>query len=129
MAETIADLPREIAGIDAIEIMVVDDGSSDGTAALAEKLGVDHLVRLGSNRGLATAFRRGSEYALAQAPTSAQLQKLDDLVNGLQARYGIADNQVWAHSHLKETACPGPAMMDWVAERRASGRAGHSHRH
>lgn len=72
---------------------------------------------------------RGSEYALAQAPTSAQLQKLTDLVDGLQARYGIADNQVWAHSHLKETACPGPAMMDWVAERRTSGSAGHSHRH
>ena len=72
---------------------------------------------------------RGSEYALAQAPTSAQLQKLDALVDGLQARYGIADNQVWAHSHLKETACPGPAMLDWVQERR-SGHAGHAgHRH
>jgi glycosyltransferase involved in cell wall biosynthesis len=62
---TVADIPREIPGIDTVEIMVVDDGSTDRTAEVARELGVDHIVRLGSNRGLATAFRRGVEYALA----------------------------------------------------------------
>lgn len=66
LAETVADLPCEIPGIDVIEVMIVDDGSSDKTVEVAKSLNVDHIVRLGSNRGLATAFRRGTEYALAQ---------------------------------------------------------------
>ena len=65
LAETVADLPREILGIDVIEVMIVDDGSSDKTVEVAKSLKVDHIVSLGSNRGLAAAFRRGSEYALA----------------------------------------------------------------
>jgi glycosyltransferase involved in cell wall biosynthesis len=66
LAQTIADLPREIAGIDTVEIMIVDDGSTDRTVEVARECGVDHIVSLGSNRGLATAFRRGSQYALEQ---------------------------------------------------------------
>ena len=66
LEETLADLPRDIPGIDTIEIMIVDDGSIDNTVEVAKGFGVDHIVQLGSNRGLATAFRRGTEYALAQ---------------------------------------------------------------
>lgn len=47
------------------ELMVVDDGSCDGTAALAETLGVDHVIRHGVNRGLAAAFQTGLGAALA----------------------------------------------------------------
>jgi glycosyltransferase involved in cell wall biosynthesis len=65
LKETLADIPRSIPGIDIVEVMIVDDGSVDRTIAVAEECGVDHMVRLGSNRGLATAFRRGAEYALA----------------------------------------------------------------
>ncbi len=66
LAETVADLPKHIEGIDSIEVMIVDDGSTDRTVDVARECGVHHIVRLGSNRGLATAFRRGTEYALAQ---------------------------------------------------------------
>jgi glycosyltransferase involved in cell wall biosynthesis len=45
--------------------MIVDDGSSDKTVEVAQSLGIRHIVSLGSNRGLATAFKRGTEYALA----------------------------------------------------------------
>jgi len=61
---TIADLPRTIDGIDEIEILVIDDGSTDGTAAVARELGVDHIIRLTKNQGLAAAFARGLETSL-----------------------------------------------------------------
>jgi glycosyltransferase involved in cell wall biosynthesis len=59
LPETIADLPRQIAGIDEIEVLIIDDGSSDGTAERAAELGVHHIVRFPKNRGLARAFVAG----------------------------------------------------------------------
>jgi glycosyltransferase involved in cell wall biosynthesis len=64
LPRTLAELPREVPGVDAVEWLVVDDGSSDATAEVARRLGVDHVVMLGEHRGLAFAFARGIEAAL-----------------------------------------------------------------
>lgn len=65
LPQTLADLPREIPGISSIEYLVIDDGSTDRTVEVAKQYGAHHVLRLGSNRGLATAFRMGVDYALA----------------------------------------------------------------
>ena len=55
----LGDLPRKVEGFDEVEWLVVDDGSTDATASVARKLGVDHVIRLKKNRGLAAAFMAG----------------------------------------------------------------------
>jgi glycosyltransferase involved in cell wall biosynthesis len=64
LGPTVADLPRRIDGVDAIEVLVVDDGSDDGTSARATELGVHHIVRFPKNRGLSAAFMAGIEASL-----------------------------------------------------------------
>ncbi len=66
LPQVIADLPTRLEGIDRIEYLIIDDGSSDKTIETARRLGVHHILPLGSNRGLATAFIRGITYALEQ---------------------------------------------------------------
>jgi len=59
LPDVIRDLPRQVAGVDEIEYLVIDDGSNDRTVDVARDLGVHHIVSLGSNQGLATAFAKG----------------------------------------------------------------------
>jgi glycosyltransferase involved in cell wall biosynthesis len=61
---TLADLPREVEGFDEVEWLVVDDGSTDRTIDVARAHGVNHIVRLTNNKGLATAFQAGLDACL-----------------------------------------------------------------
>ena len=64
LPQTIACLPRSLPGIDTIEFLVIDDGSTDRTAEVAQTLGVHHVLRLPQHSGLAIAFTRGLESCL-----------------------------------------------------------------
>jgi len=58
---TLSELPREIDGIDTVEWLIIDDGSTDKTVSIAKKYGVDHIVKHNKNKGLAAAFKTGIE--------------------------------------------------------------------
>lgn len=64
LPQTYADIPKEIDGIDEVEILIIDDGSSDRTIDVARELGVNHIVKNKHNMGLARTFRRGIEECL-----------------------------------------------------------------
>jgi glycosyltransferase involved in cell wall biosynthesis len=64
LGETLAALPRQLPGIDTIEVLIIDDGSSDDTLAVAREHGAHHIVRFSQHRGLAEAFVAGIDAAL-----------------------------------------------------------------
>jgi glycosyltransferase involved in cell wall biosynthesis len=65
LLQTVKDIPRYIDGIDEIEVLIIDDGSTDKTVEVARTLGVDHILKINENKGLAHAFSRGLETSLS----------------------------------------------------------------
>ena len=61
---TLADLPREVEGFEKVEWLIIDDGSTDRTIEVAREHGVDHVVRLTNNKGLASGFQAGLDASL-----------------------------------------------------------------
>jgi glycosyltransferase involved in cell wall biosynthesis len=61
---TLADLPRQLPGVDTIEVLVIDDGSRDRTSEVARAHGVQHVVRFRRRKGLAAAFMAGIDAAV-----------------------------------------------------------------
>lgn len=64
LAEAIRAIPRDIPGIDRVEVLVIDDGSTDRTVEVAWTGGADHVLQMSSNVGLARAFSAGIEHCL-----------------------------------------------------------------
>ncbi len=64
IAGIVHSLPRDLKGVDAVEVLIIDDGSTDGTADVAESAGADHVVRFPHHRGLSVAFQAGLREAI-----------------------------------------------------------------
>ena len=64
LPETLDHLPRDVEGFDTVEWLIIDDGSSDRTIEVARAHGVDHVVKLTNNKGLAAAFQAGLDAGL-----------------------------------------------------------------
>jgi glycosyltransferase involved in cell wall biosynthesis len=129
---TLAGLPRSIPGIDVIEVLVVDDGSRDGTADVARAAGVEHIVRLRRNKGLAAAFSAGIDASLKQQAdfivnTDADHQYpgheipklLQPLLNG-QADIVIGDRNIAEVRHMSWRKRQLQRFGSWVV-RQVSG--------
>lgn len=108
----IASIPKHINGIDHIEILVIDDGSSDKTIQVARSLGVQHIVAHRRNMGLARSFQDGVDYALAHGAdivvntdgdNQYPQERIGDLVRPIlegRAEIVIADRQTSTIEHF-----------------------------
>lgn len=121
---TLSALPRTVAGFDSLEIVVIDDGSHDGTAAVAKRHGVDHVLTLEQNCGLATAFLTGIRYSLMLGAdvivnTDADNQYRGDDIALLTAPIvaGSADFVVGLRP-VREMRVPGwKKLLHWMGSR------------
>lgn len=132
LPQTVADLPRAIAGIDVIELLVIDDGSSDGTAEIARTLGVHHVVQLPHNSGLARAFTAGLEASLRQGADIIVNTDADNQYRGEDiallvepiltqgADMVVGDRNVGSHEHFAPSKRLLQRMGSWVISHAAA---------
>ena len=64
LTATVRDIPRYIEGVSSVEILIIDDGSTDRTIEVAKQVGVDHIIKNTCNKGLARTFMAGIDACL-----------------------------------------------------------------
>ncbi len=129
---TLADLPRSVPGFDVVEWLVIDDGSVDRTIEVARAGGVDHIVKLTNNKGLAAGFQAGLDAGLKLGAdvivnTDADNQYNADDIPALtapilagSADMVIGDRQVHTIEHFSPLKVRLQNLGSWVV-RQASG--------
>jgi glycosyltransferase involved in cell wall biosynthesis len=132
LPQTLADLPREVEGFDVVEWLVIDDGSTDETVAVARAHGVDHLVRLTNNKGLAAGFQAGIDTALKLGAdvivnTDADNQYYGPDVSRLvrpildgQADMVVGDREVTGIEHFSPLKKSLQRLGSWVVRQASS---------
>ncbi len=126
LPETLRDLPREVPGFDTVEWLVIDDGSTDRTVEVAVANGVDHIVRLTNNKGLANGFQAGLDAALKLGAdvivnTDADNQyyggdipKLVEPIIAGRADMVVGDRQVMTIEHFSPLKKSLQRLGSWV---------------
>jgi glycosyltransferase involved in cell wall biosynthesis len=129
---TLADLPREVPGFDTVEWLVIDDGSTDRTIEVARAHGVDHIVKLTNNKGLAAGFQAGLDASLKLGAdvivntdadnqySAADIPRLVEPVLAGVADMVVGDRQTDTIEHFSPLKKRLQKVGSWVV-RRASG--------
>ena len=129
---TLARLPRQVEGFDAVEWLIVDDGSTDRTIQVARENGVDHVVRLTNHKGLAAAFQAGIDAGLKlQADVivntdadnqyeGADVPKLVEPIVSGAADMVVGDRQIDTIEHFSGLKKVLQRMGSWVVRQASS---------
>jgi glycosyltransferase involved in cell wall biosynthesis len=129
LPETIADLPNAVAGIDEVELLVIDDGSTDRTVEVARDCGVEHIVRLTNNKGLAAAFQAGLDACLKLGGdvivntdadnqySGADVAKLVAPILAGEADMVVGDREVGTIEHFSRQKKALQRIGSWVVRR------------
>ena len=132
LPETLASLPRQLPGIDEVEVLVIDDGSSDRTAEVARAGGADHVLRFRRRKGLAAGFMAGLDASLRlgadiivntdadnQYPAEAIPRLIQPILDG-EADMVVGDRGVGDVAHFSWTKRRLQMAGSWVV-RKVSG--------
>src|SRR4051794_22430687 len=126
LPEVLRELPRDLAGFDHVEWLVIDDGSTDRTIEVARANGVDHIVRLTNNKGLAAGFQAGLDAALKLGAdvivntdadnqySAADIPKLVAPIVQGRADMVIGDRQVEQIEHFSPLKVSLQKLGSWV---------------
>jgi glycosyltransferase involved in cell wall biosynthesis len=129
---TLSSLPRTVPGIDIVEWLVIDDGSTDRTIEVAREHGVDHIVRLTNHKGLATAFQAGLDAGLKLGADvivntdadnqyeGADVPKLVAPIVGGEADMVVGDRQVGSLEHFSGPKKLLQRIGSWVVRQASS---------
>jgi len=132
LPDTLAHLPRAIEGIDSVEWLIIDDGSTDATVETARAHGVDHIVRLTNHKGLAAAFQAGLEAGLKLGADvivntdadnqyeGADIPKLVAPILRGEADMVIGDRQVDSNVHFSHSKRRLQVLGSWVVRQASS---------
>jgi glycosyltransferase involved in cell wall biosynthesis len=132
LPRTLADLPTRVEGFDVVERLIIDDGSSDETVEVARRLGVEHLVRLTNNKGLAAAFQAGIDTALKLGADvivntdadnqycGADVHKLVEPILQGRADMVVGDRQVAGIEHFSASKKLLQRLGSWVVRQASS---------
>ena len=132
LPQTLRDLPRSVPGFDTVEWLIIDDGSSDRTIEVARECGVDHVVRLTNNKGLAAAFQAGLDAGLKLGADvivntdadnqyqGADIPKLVAPIVGGEADMVVGDRQVSTIEHFSGAKKRLQRLGSWVVRQASS---------
>jgi glycosyltransferase involved in cell wall biosynthesis len=128
----LADLPRQVDGFDAVEWLIIDDGSKDRTIEVARAGGVDHIVRLTNNKGLAAGFQAGLDACLKLGAdvivntdgdnqyNGADIPKLIAPIVAGKADMVVGDREVHTIEHFSPLKVALQRLGSWVVRQASS---------
>jgi glycosyltransferase involved in cell wall biosynthesis len=129
---TLAQLPRAIEGFDAVEWLIIDDGSTDDTIQVAKDHGVDHIIRLTNHKGLAAGFQAGLDAGLKLGADvivntdadnqydGADIPKLVAPILAGTADMVIGDRQIDTNEHFSYSKRRLQRLGSWVVRQASS---------